>query len=291
MRHLRLFVVTIAFSVLSSISALAFVERKHDESTTPHAALSMPLPSREIPGTREFFNRLIDQEPFPAWNRSVPIWQQAVWNLYRLGGAVELSGFARSEDCGVAEFSAEIRREEVLPELFSPEKLQLQITDGLLTLLQEAGVPEEVLDDLEQMKGQTFDNETLFADALSDLLGEEDSGEYQGIVLHYSSVDRDSNALHSLLFLESAKAQEPVNQLDAWLSQEQESNFILGAEKDERTSKNAKASKKTHKESWLSKVRGFCDKWGLPRPRTLVLLLFLLYMTGSLTRHFIKSRL
>jgi hypothetical protein len=218
----------------------------------------------------------------------VPTWQQNFQRRYRLWDDSELAGFALSEDCQPDcdhIVSANVHQGEILIKPLASEDLIITLTDSSLALLKEAGVPEDVLVAIAHLKDHNFENESMLSDALLALLGRERLDEYQEVILQHSYVDRSLNASQALTYLRQFEGQNSSRQRNAW------DNSLLSRENENaQESNSANTSRRVKRKTWLAQLRAFCDKWGLPRPRTLLLLLLLFYLTVSLIKHFVQSQ-
>ncbi|MCP4400532.1 MAG: hypothetical protein GY801_24925 [bacterium] len=298
MRHL-LFVLIITFFI--PVSALSSVDGGQEESNvggTLHNVSLMSSSMEESSEKHKFFDDLSTKESFPVWELFVPAWQQNFQRRYRLWDDLKPAGLAFSEecqsDCEGLEISADIQQGEIVTKPISPKNLTLKLTDASLVSLENAGVPKEVLIALKHIKNRSFDGETLFADALLKMIGKKNLEEYREVVLQHSYVDKTLNSPWTLAYLKKVEEQDNSRQWEAWndllLSYGEKSKSLPMEKKSGRQLEGASASERAYRQTWLYQLRDFCDKWGLPRPRTLLLLLFLVYLTASLIKNFVRSR-
>lgn len=289
MRHV-LFVFTLTFFALTLV--FSNVEGGQEESPSV-----MSPPAAEKAEENEFFDDLCLDESFPMWEHLVPAWRVNFQHRYRLWDGAGSAEFALSEDCQPdcqsVEISADVRQGEIVTEPLRTEDVMFKLTDNSLRLL-EAYVPEEVLVLLARLKDRSFENEDLFTEALRGLIGEEELREFREVVLQHSYTTTVLNSPWLLAYLRETEEQSNLRLWrtwnDPWLFDGTPSRSIVRDSQNPNNSRRAGTSERAPRETWLFKLRAFCDKWGLPRPRTLLLLLLLFYLTASLIKNFVQAR-
>ena len=297
MRHLQ-FIFIIAFLGGGGFALSSTVGGQDGNRDALNKISLVSFSSPSILKGHEFFGDLCADESFPAWENFVPTWQQNFQRRYRLWNGTELAGFAFSEEClsgcSLLGVSANIRQDEIAPPPFKFKNLAFKLTDRSLLLLKDEGIPEEVLLLLARLKDRIFENEPLFTDALHKLLGDEDLQEFREVILQHAYTQAALNSPWTLACLRKIDQQGASRQRDAWSDSlalyKKSPAFLAGDQQSRSGQKNANASEKKRKKSWLNKLRAFCDKWGLPRPRTLLLLLLLIYLSVSLIKNFVKAQ-
>ncbi|MCP4345548.1 MAG: hypothetical protein GY795_08480 [Desulfobacterales bacterium] len=77
----------------------------------------------------------------------------------------------------------------ILEDAHYPYNSQFKITDESLTDIRNEGVPEDIISQLEALKGNFYQNENNFMDALEAAIGEEQAANYRLSILEHTTTD------------------------------------------------------------------------------------------------------